>query len=500
MKQFAGNVTRLLGSRRFFYVVLVFFAMESLWIAVSSRYPMAFDEDFHLGIIKIYSHHWLPFLSAQPENAAQYGALQHDPSYLYHYLMSFPYRLLTVITHSETAQIIALRIINIALAVWGVVLFRKVLVRAAISAPLTNLVLALFVLIPIVPLVAGQINYDNLLMPIVAFTCLLAYDVYTALAQRRIALRELVLLAIVCLLGSIVKYPYLPFVIAVGLFIAGTGLWHFRRHFKQLPKAIATGYAAIAPKMRIVLATALVISLGLFLQRYGTNVIKYHTPVPECDVVLSEAECTLYGPWGRNHAMELMSNMNKAPRWGPLDYTWYWLQALHYRSFFTVNGPQDSFRNYPPLPLPSGTAVLIVVSGLVALLLYGRRIFAAQPFLILFVLMILVYCGVLWMDDFGQYMETGQPVAINGRYLLPIFLLTGALFGRALSVALGRRAMFKAVAAIVVMAMFLQGGGLLSYILRSDELWYWPNRTVVHMNNGARRVVAPFVVEGSKYF
>jgi hypothetical protein len=137
----------------------------------------------------------------------------------------------------------------------------------------------------------------------------------------------------------------------------------------------------------------------------------------------------------------------------------------------------------------------------IAVALYMRKVFASQPLLILFVLMIVMYCSVLWMDDFGQYMETSEPVAINGRYLLPVLLMMGALLGRGLSVALGRRrAALKAAAATLAVVLFVQGGGVLTYILRTDDLWYWPNRTIVHINNGARRVVAPFVVEGSKYF
>jgi hypothetical protein len=285
---------------------------------------------------------------------------------------------------------------------------------------------------------------------------------------------------------------------ATSVFLGGAGLWHFRGHFKQLPGALAAGYKAVSPKLRIALVTALVISLGLFLQRYGTNLVQHHALVPECDTVLTQDECMMYGPWARNH---LLSLANQPPEWNSIEYTWYWLQALHYRSFFVVNGPYDSFRNYPPLPLPSATAVLIAVSGVIAVALYMRKVFASQPLLILFVLMIVMYCSVLWMDDFGQYMETSEPVAINGRYLLPVLLMMGALLGRGLSVALGRRrAALKAAAATLAVVLFVQGGGVLTYILRTDDLWYWPNRTIVHINNGARRVVAPFVVEGSKYF
>src|SRR5690348_13109817 len=129
MRDAARFITRLLGSRRFFYGVLIFFGLESLWIAISAAYPMAFDEDFHFGLIKIYSHHWLPFLSGQPEGADAFGAVARDPSYLYHYLMSFPYRLISFCTGNETAQVVFLRLLNIMLFGTALVLFRRVLRR-----------------------------------------------------------------------------------------------------------------------------------------------------------------------------------------------------------------------------------------------------------------------------------------------------------------------------------------------------------------------------------
>src|SRR5262245_25799525 len=115
MHNIAAHIKALLSSRRLTYVILGFFVFEALWVAFSAVYPMAFDEDFHLGIIKIYSHQWLPFLSDNAVNTGQFGALSRDPSYLYHWLMSFPFRLVQLFTDSQTAQVIVLRLINIAL-------------------------------------------------------------------------------------------------------------------------------------------------------------------------------------------------------------------------------------------------------------------------------------------------------------------------------------------------------------------------------------------------
>src|SRR5438270_10470354 len=103
------KLTRLFADRKFFWFILAFLILQAAWIALSGRYPMAFDEDFHLGIIKLYAHHISPIWNGQPENADVFGAVARDPSYLYQYFMSFPYRLLSVLTESQTAIIIILR-------------------------------------------------------------------------------------------------------------------------------------------------------------------------------------------------------------------------------------------------------------------------------------------------------------------------------------------------------------------------------------------------------
>src|SRR5689334_19618168 len=98
MQYIAAKIKLLLSSRWTTRVILGFFIFEALWVALSAVYPMAFDEDFHLGVIKIYAHQWLPFLSDNAVNTGQFGALSRDPSYLYHWLMSFPFRLVALFT------------------------------------------------------------------------------------------------------------------------------------------------------------------------------------------------------------------------------------------------------------------------------------------------------------------------------------------------------------------------------------------------------------------
>src|SRR5665213_1904608 len=135
---FAGRCMAALGSPRFFNVILALLVLQAGWIALTGLYPMAFDEDFHLGIIRLYAHHLSPFWSSQPQGANMFGAVARDPSYLYQYLMSFPYRLISLFTRDQTIIVIWLRFINIGLFAGGLALFRRVLLKMGVGRAIVH--------------------------------------------------------------------------------------------------------------------------------------------------------------------------------------------------------------------------------------------------------------------------------------------------------------------------------------------------------------------------
>lgn len=114
-----------LGSDHFFGITLLIFVVETGWLACTSRFPMAFDEAYHFGLIRFFSHHPDPLVTSQAADTYKYGALIQNSSLLYHYLMSFPYRLIAAVTQNPEMQVIALRFINIALLVGTLFVMRR---------------------------------------------------------------------------------------------------------------------------------------------------------------------------------------------------------------------------------------------------------------------------------------------------------------------------------------------------------------------------------------
>ncbi len=471
---------------------------------MSADYPQAFDENFHFGIIKIYSSHWLPFLTSQPPGGNQYGALARDPSYFYHYLMSFPYRFVHLFTNSQATLVISLRLIDVALFTLGLYFFRKLLLQARLSKPLANLMILLFTLIPIVPQLAAHINYDNLLMPLTALSCLVALKVFDDIQNRKPNVGRTILLATICLFASIVKYAYLPVFAAIVLFLL-YALWKELRTKKQriqLLDRTLRSWKKLSWPIKVMLVIGLIVSWGLFFQRDGINLIKYHTVTPNCSLVLSDQACSQYSVWAADSAwhIQLLQNQKNVKFENPIIYFASWLYWIWYRLFFAVNGPLTGFTNYPPLPIPSATALAIGIVGTILALIWHRRLFRDR-YLNFFLLVSLFYIGALLITGWQDYHYTNILVDMNGRYLLPVLLLLGAIVARAFSLALRNvTTVRKAALAFAAIVLFLQGGGFITFLSRSDSSWDWPNPTVVKVNNTARNITKRVVVHTGKSY
>ena len=491
-----------LRSNKFYYLIIGVFIFEACWIAVSAAYPQAFDENFHFGLIKVYSHYWLPFLSHQPPGADAFGAVARDPSYLYHYLMSFPYRLIALVIHHQIAQVVALRLINVAFFAAGLILFRKVLDRVGVSRALSNLILLLFILIPIVPQLAGQINYDNLLIPLTAGAILLSFKVIDEIRAHKASLLNISLLLGLCMLTSLVTYIFLPIFLGIVLFLLIAVIHSNRHNLKAFFAQLQKSWNSKSTLIKLVSLAAFVLPLGLFAQRDLVNLVEYHSVVPDCAKVLSVKQCMAYSPWKYNYLNHVKSVSASSPMIydNPIVYSLEWIYWVWFRSFFAVNGLNSHFTNYPPLPLPAAAAIVVLLVGIVALIKWWRKLLLGNWRLLLLVVVTVTYLISLYGHGYATYRYTAVLENMNGRYLLPILIFAAAIFGQAISLALRNTERRKIILALVVMVLFIEGGGVLTFMARSDHSWYVHNKVVVKVNDVAKKIVKKTVIGGKKSY
>lgn len=497
LSRLSSRIATFVSSSVFFYIVLGVMGFSALWVALFSLYPMAFDEDFHFGIIRIYADMWTPFSIAQTPDMAVYGSLVTDTSYLFHYLMSFPYRAVALFTDSEVVIVIVLRLINIVFFLASLVVFRKVLLATKISPAVTHGVLAIFTLIPVVPLLAGQINYDNPLLLVTALCLLLAIRMREQLlAKHTLSVSSAFWLVILLLVGVGIKYAYLPIALGIVLYVGFYSIktWRQHRTFGRTLLADIRGYSW---KVLTLSAALLVVCLVLGTYRYVGNLARYGDPVPDCGTVLSVEECSQYGPWGRDYRLAQAKSDNADVRNLPHYTATHWAWGMWHRLFFTLAGPTNGHQTQKQLPIASTAAIVLVAVGAVFALVYALWLFRQYPVFWLFAVVTGVYIAALLAQQYGLYAQTAQPVAINGRYLLLLLPVLGAIAAAAYMYALRdlRAYAFRGLFFAAVLLVLLQGGGLTTYIVRSQPAWFWQNSFVQSTTNSARTLLKPVIVE-----
>ncbi len=421
-----------------------------------------------------------------------FGAVARDPSYLYHYLMSFPYRLITLFTHDQTIQVLWLRGLNIALFAWGLVVFRRLLLKTGASKGIVHLCLLLFVLLPVVPQLAAQINYDNLFIPLTGLALLLTISFsQELLATQRINTKLFLQIISVSLLASLVKYAFLPILAVIFLYVAAL-LWRTYRKagWRKLWLGIGFGWTLMGRYTRWLLVLVVVVSAGLFTERYGLNMVHYHTPLPDCRKVLSVSQCSAYGPWIRDYDFAI-NRIDEEHN--PLVFTGEWLYGMWLRLYFALDGPAGQFETRGPLPVPALSVLAFAVLGSGLFIVFAKRIFQRydQSALWLFATMAGVYIATLWIDEYHAYTRTGQPVAINGRYLFPVLLPVVLLLALAYAEWLKQQTAAKLLLAGFIIMCSAWGGGALTYILRSHDSWYWNNAAVRTANHAVQQTLGP---------
>jgi hypothetical protein len=170
-----------------------------------------------------------------------------------------------------------------------------------------------------------------------------------------------------------------------------------------------------------------------------------------------------------------------------------WVYGMWFRTFFAVDGPASNFETRGPLVPPAVIGALVPAVTTIAAVFFGRKIFKRYSFPALTLLTgtALFYTLVLWHNEYKGYMRTGLPVAINGRYLLPI-LLPLLLFGvLAIDEVLRRNQKIKLSLAAATILCLLWGGGVLTYVLRSRDAWYWPSTPLTPANHVIQSVAGP---------
>ena len=456
-----------LSSRWLLWTVIALFAIVSSWIAVTGASGFLYDEAYHFGIVQVYTHQWSPFI-AQGDHYAELGDISRYGSYLYHYLASMPVRFVSWIGGDIRAQLVTARLFSVACMTAALPVFWLLLREIGSSRAVSSLSVLLYTAIPIVPALASTVNYDNLMILLTAAFLLVSVRIYRAETISLAAIASVIALG--CL-GSITKYTFLPIFGGAGIVLVIALVIRVRRH----KVTIAWKERTASFWLWGVLA---VIGLGLVVERYVVNLIAYHSLQPDCRVLHSTSFCLQYGVWKRNYDLAATApHIPVGPGSVIAFFFRHWipgnLSSLQYVGLFQFSsGGGASTAAVLTIGAAISVALIVISSGWLA---KKRGLAVIGAGAALYVLSLLAV-------NLRDYFKTGQPVGVQGRYLLPfapvVIALTGMAIGHIYDRLYARATIPKALTVLLVLLCATQGGGPITYFGFATDNWWsvtgWP--------------------------
>ncbi len=460
------KLAKIVGSKLVFGFTLLVFVSETGYLSLTSRFPMAFDEAYHFSLIKFFSHRLNPIVTSQASSTYGLGAIVQNPSFLYHYLLSFAYRFIALFTNSLEVQAISLRFINIAFAVASLIVMRKLLRLLNISDAVANLVVLVFALTPVVTVLSAQINYDNLLILAVTL-CLYETVAFVKKLDRKIFdAYSLLKLLCLCLFASLVKFAFLP------VFAGITVLAAYKLAFYRPPKnsslrtAARKSFAGITKTPKLLLLAATLTGGFLFVRLYGVNLVEYRNPAPQCSQVLNIQACKHYYAWDRDYNVRQQEKAHPATyKMNIFGYTVYWLAINGFGVFGAILPLAGPYYLSPTFCL---IIAIILTVAFVCSAANFKKLKKGHENLLAVAAISSLYVLAIWARNYHDYLQLGQPIAVDGRYLVPVLVYFYALLGLGAQYALAGKQTPKLIAkcalVLLVVFSFLYYGGYAQYI------------------------------------
>lgn len=479
----ASWVLRAVGSRWFLWLVVGLFASASAWIALTGAQDFLYDESYHFGIVQVYTHQWTPFIH-QGTSYAQFGDITRFGSYLYHYLVSFPVRAVGGLGGGLRAQLVMARLCSVAFMSGSLPLYWLLVRELGASRAVAGVSVALFTSVPIVPALAATVNYDNLVMLLTPAFLLVAVRLYRASTIR---LSQVWALLALGAFASLTKYTFLPIFVGAVVVLVGGFVVRRRRG------AVTVDWRTRGTRFWIWGVLALT-GIALFVERYVVNVVLYHSLQPDCSAVHPTSMCMEYPLWARNYTLaqsapHIQFGVGSLASYFFLQWipTNFWsLQFVGTSARATMGSPMTA------MVLKGGTVLAV------AFIVLCIGWIAKRPGIAVVAGAAALYVASLLVVNIRDYYATGQPVGVQGRYLLPFAPIVIALAGMSLARIVDRLYEHSVVPkALIVVFLFLcttQGGGAFTFFAFSGDDWWALTRWPLRLNHAVRLLAKKLLI------
>lgn len=481
------QVYGLVASRKFFIIVLALVFIQGLLYTVSFK-PYLFDEQRHIDFISFYADTGDPFVEVQTPSMDPLGQVTREPSYAYYYLMSIIVRVVGLITDSSTTQVIVLRLVNVGIFIFSLLILRRVFREMSISPAVTNVTMLVYATIPAVGALIGAVTYDIGVLPFI-FGLLLT--TIWIVKQKKINISHLALFYLIVCVGSVVKYTSIPVAVACTAIILSHIIISYRYKFKRLALDAKKQLLAVS---RIKLFVAIMVGLvltGIVLERPLQNVLSYNGISPNCLDTLPEKtaveRCSKNYVYKRN--VDFLAV--KPDNFTPVDFLQYGL------STWIPGMLQTSVQQYPdvgPLPIMKLLFYTLFLVGPALILIALKDLLRQNKLLLIFIFVSVAYVASVAYSNYKGYVDLGQPVAISARYLLPVIPLFLCLLVLSVRILIARyRTLIASSMVIVYVLLITQGGGIITHLMSVNKNDYWQQKGIVQVNQSVKSVLKVLV-------
>lgn len=471
-----SKTARLASSRFLTYFLLVFFVLQSGWVAFNYTFS-PIDEEFHFGIIQVYTDHNWPVIYDQPHSYDTYRDFSGEGSKLFHFLLSYPMRVFELISSDPILHVRILRLINIFFATLGLYLFTRVFSRLKVSRSVNNIMLAIVTTAPVTVWTASAINYENLL---ILLTALFLYVTVSAVRSVEFSFYDFAKVLMVGALASLVKFTFIP------IFLLGTLWLVISKHNTPVDKKFFK--PAVEGKHKKWLLTlgvfaALVVTLFMFTQTYGVNTVQYGTPRPDCRATLGLERCLSNGVIQFNED-QLASKHERDPM-SIGEYFFNWVSNMFFMS---------SSITKPPMPVYYTFFVALNILLILLSLVYVRGSRISTELKIITVIALLFLC-VVFANNLSLYYEYHAMRALTWRYILIIWPILLVFMLQVIHNSKISKWSPSFILAVVAIFAYTQGGGAMSHLMLLDEGWYWEGGVLKGVGLQLQDLFDPYIAQ-----
>ncbi len=459
LNRYAGILLSIVSSRVFLLITFLWFVVQSTLIAFITKFGLPPDEVYHYNFIQLFTENgWLPFLKGQ-EGYYHLGEVVKTPFFLYHYLLSIPNHLFIQTGHS----VLLLRLTNVLLGVASLYLAYRIAVNAKLSKLAVNLSVFMFANTIMFVFLSASINYDNLFLAL-SLSCLLL--VLRIIKKPSIVDTSVLILAL--LSGIFIKKNFIPVAIVLGTVFV---FWAVK-NWQPFSSSIKKGWH-VKQKTLIPILVLLAIFLGLFFQRYASNLINYQSIKPRCDIVLTLEQCRENGLFVRSERLD--SSPRPAITKNGYEYIFGWSALMGQRIFGVF-----AHKSFVPL-----TSIFFGLQTIIAVCVVAviRKLSAIDWRVNLLLGIAIAYSIILILENYLRYRKYGSfDFAVQGRYVffaLPLFYISAIHYVSKIQFL---KKIFMGVFTLAAITVVLLSG-LPSYLLLIDSSW---------LNEGTARFIDRF--------